>query len=44
VRAMKTQLTSIGTTSETIAKALDKLREGVLVWISKAEKELQATS
>jgi hypothetical protein len=40
VRSLKTQLTSIGTTSENVSKALDKLREAVLAWISRAEREL----
>lgn len=40
VRGLKTQLTSIGTTSESIARALDKLREAVVAWISRAEREL----
>jgi hypothetical protein len=41
VRALKVQLTSIGTTSENVSKALDKLREAILAWISRAERELQ---
>jgi len=40
VRGLKTQLTSIGTTSENVSKALDKLREAVIAWIDRAEKEL----
>jgi hypothetical protein len=40
VRGLKTQLTSIGTTSENVSKALDKLREAVLAWITRAEREL----
>jgi hypothetical protein len=40
VRGLKTQLTSIGTTSDNISKALDKLREAVLAWIARAEREL----
>ena len=40
VRGLKTQLTSIGTTSENVSKALDKLREAVLAWIDRAEREL----
>ena len=40
VRSLKTQLTSIGTTSENVSKALDKLREAVLAWITRAEREL----
>jgi hypothetical protein len=40
VRGLKVQLTSIGTTSENVSKALDKLREAILAWISRAEREL----
>jgi hypothetical protein len=40
VRGLKVQLTNIGTTSENVSKALDKLREAVLAWISRAEREL----
>jgi hypothetical protein len=40
VRGLKTQLTSIGTTSENVSKALDKLREAVIAWIDRAEREL----
>jgi hypothetical protein len=40
VRGLKVQLTSIGTTSENVSKALDKLREAVLAWITRAEREL----
>jgi hypothetical protein len=40
VRGLKVQLTSIGTTSEAVSKALDKLREAVIAWISRAEREL----
>jgi len=40
VRGLKVQLTSIGTSSENVSKALDKLREAVLAWISRAEREL----
>ena len=40
VRGLKTQLTSIGTTSENVSKALDKLREAILAWITRAEREL----
>jgi hypothetical protein len=40
VRSLKTQLTSIGTTSENVSRALDKLREAVLAWIGRAEREL----
>jgi hypothetical protein len=40
VRGLKTQLTSIGTTSENVSKALDKLREAILAWITRAERQL----
>lgn len=40
VRGLKVQLTNIGTTSDNVSKALDKLREAVLAWISRAEREL----
>ena len=41
--ALKVQLTNIGSTSENVSKALDKLREAVLAWISRAERELTAS-
>jgi hypothetical protein len=40
VRGLKTQLTSIVTTSNGVSTALDKLREAILGWISHAEREL----
>ncbi len=40
VRSLKTQLTSISSTSDNVSKALDKLREAVLAWIARAEREL----
>jgi hypothetical protein len=40
VRGLKVQLTNIGTSSENVSKALDKLREAVLAWIARAEREL----
>ena len=40
IRGLKTQLTSIGSTSENVSKALDKLREAILAWITRAETEL----
>jgi hypothetical protein len=43
VRGLKVQLTSIGTTSAAVAAGLDKLREAILAWISRAERELTAT-
>jgi hypothetical protein len=42
IRGLKTQLTSIGSTSENVSKALDKLREAILAWITRAERELAA--
>ncbi|HXG26387.1 MAG TPA: hypothetical protein VNL94_06000 [Candidatus Binatia bacterium] len=42
VRGLKVQLTTIGTTSENVSKALDKLREAILAWITRAERELSA--
>jgi hypothetical protein len=42
VRGLKVQLTNIGSTSENVSKALDKLREAVLAWITRAERELAA--
>jgi hypothetical protein len=40
IRGLKVQLTNIGSTSEAVSKALDKLREAVLAWIARAEREL----
>jgi hypothetical protein len=40
VRAMKVQLTSIGTTSAGVSAALEKLRAGILAQIVRAEREL----
>jgi hypothetical protein len=40
VRGLKVQLTNIGTSSENVSKALDKLREAVIAWITRAEREL----
>lgn len=42
VRGLKTQLTSIVTTSTGVSTALDKLREAILGWIANAERELTA--
>ena len=42
VRGLKVQLTTIGSTSENVSKALDKLREAILAWIARAERELAA--
>jgi hypothetical protein len=43
VRGLKVQLTSISTTSNGVAAALDKLREAILAHLSRAERELQAS-
>jgi hypothetical protein len=40
LRGLKVQLTSISKTSDNVSEALDKLREAVLAWISRAEREL----
>ena len=40
VRALKVQLTSIGTTSVGVSAGLEKLREAILAWIVRAEREL----
>ena len=40
IRGLKTQLTSISTTSTGVSMALDKLREAIGGWIASAEKEL----
>jgi hypothetical protein len=42
VRGLKVQLSTIGSTSENVSKALDKLREAILAWIMRAERELAA--
>ncbi len=42
IRALKVQLTSIGTCSQQVSAGLDKLREGVLARIVDAEAELRA--
>jgi hypothetical protein len=44
VRGLKVQLTSIGTTSDNVSKGLDKLREAILAWIARAERELCSTA
>ena len=41
VRSLKVQLTNIGTSSDAVSKGLDKLREAVLAWIARAERELR---
>jgi hypothetical protein len=40
VRSLKVQLTNIGTSSAAVSGGLDKLREAVLAWIARAEREL----
>ena len=40
VRTMKTNLTQIGTTANNVAGALDRMREGILAQIVRAEREL----
>jgi len=40
IRAIKVQLTAISSTSGQVSTTLDKLREAVLAWISRAEREL----
>jgi len=44
VRQMKTQLTSISTTSANVTGLLDKMRDGILAQIVRAERELVAAS
>lgn len=43
IRALKVQLTAIGTTSSAVSAGLDKMREAVLAWLSRAERELSAS-
>jgi hypothetical protein len=40
IRGLKVQLTNIGSTSAGVSAALDKLRDAILAWISRAEREL----
>ena len=40
IRGLKVQLTNIGTASAGVSTALDKLREAILAWITRAEREL----
>jgi hypothetical protein len=42
IRGLKVQLTNIGSTSAGVSVALDKLREVILAWITRAERELAA--
>ena len=43
IRGLKTQLTSIVTTSTGVSTALDRLREAILGWIANAERTLTAS-
>jgi hypothetical protein len=43
IRSLKTQLTSIGSTSESVSKALDRLRDQVLAQVTRAERQLAPT-
>lgn len=43
VRSLKVQLHNIGSTSAAVAGGLDKLREAILAWIGRAERELAPT-
>lgn len=40
VRSLKVQLSNIGSTSAAVSAGLDKLREAVIAWIARAEREL----
>jgi hypothetical protein len=40
IRAIKVQLTAISSTSGQVSATLDKLREAILAWIARAEREL----
>jgi hypothetical protein len=40
VRSLKVQLSNIGSTSAAVSGGLDKLREAILAWIARAEREL----
>jgi len=44
VRAMKVQLTSIGSTAGQVTAGLDRMREGILAQIVRAERELVAVA
>jgi hypothetical protein len=44
IRSLKVQLTNIGTASAGVSVGLDKLREAILAWITRAERELSRTS
>lgn len=40
VRGLKVQLANIGTTSAGVSTGLDKLREAILAWITRAERDI----
>jgi hypothetical protein len=40
VRSLKVQLSNIGSSSAAVSGGLDKLREAILAWISRAERDL----
>ncbi len=42
VRGLKVQLTNISSSSKGVSEGLDKLREAILAWITRAERELAA--
>jgi hypothetical protein len=42
VRGLKVQLSTISTSSKGVSEGLDKLREAILAWITRAERELAA--
>ncbi len=44
IRAMKVQLTSIGSTAGQVAIALDRMRDGIVSQIARAERELASTA
>ena len=43
VRSLRVQLSNIGSSSDAVSKGLDKLREAILAWISRAEREIAPT-
>lgn len=44
IRAMKVQLTSIGSTAGQVTAALDRLRDGIVAQIARAERELASAA
>jgi hypothetical protein len=40
IRSLKVQLSNIGSTSTAVSVGLDKLREAIVAWINRAEREL----